>query len=1106
MFRPHGATPSLARSLSAVSADALPATIAGLKLDLDAARGVTLNGTDVAAWADQSGHGNHIAQASAPLQPTFTAGNPHFRGRPSIDFHKSAGEYLFGSSLPICTLLSGSDKPLTAFVVCRRWTKVSADEYVVTLGNSAQAGQSYLSMGYRYQNSNTQRPTFDVRDDAGTTSTVATGVNESTDLGPQVMIWSASGTVAQSYVVGASQSPLHDASVSALASGNDYSVHGAITFNRFAIGAQLRGSAGRPCDLEIARVLVYDRELTETERVRVATHLWSRYVRVSAAPADLPGLIHHWDASLLTDKADGDPQFDLPDLAGETDFQAVDAGTGRPTVRVTPFGLRCLEFNGSTNAMKAGVAADWTFLHNGGDYSAFVVYRVIDEDRDALEPILDTLDNAPSTKRGLGIYHNNAGGGVHALVCKVGAANATAVLNHSSQNYGSLPQAWHVAHLTHEGQIPSTEENFHVWLDNENYAAVDQEVAPSAAAPSHSLTVGKLAGSATFAKVQVGEIIVYDRKLGLPGETQLIDEYLARKWRTSHAAVVAGNGLAGILDDTLPHRAFPAICQDLGGNWHCVYRRAAAHANSRGRGMHVSSVDGIRWSPERVIYDVDDASGRDFRGEAGFIRIARGPRTGRLLFSSLWSNDTSGLVFGTIVAMHSDDNGLNWTEVPITAGLTPSPAWDYDASPNALIETQSGKIILMFTTSEVGEGSGDQDLRMTTSLDAGETWSAPSVVIHHDSIAWRVTEQHIVEFADGYLLMTLRDDTNKRIYTMDSTDGGTTWGNLTNRFAGWGRPMATLDENERLYCFFRSSSSDKAVWNHSDDRGATWSSERTLSNLQSTTTIAAYGTMSYASAKRDAEENLWLCCGLEHSAVGDADVFVRMWRARRPTRALRLVKSSNQYLTRADEAAWAIAGGFTAAGWIYRDTNGTAYFAGKYAAAGTREWAIYSGSSSFLTTRLSADGTTATVFVSTHSLAATGKWHFIALRYDPAAGGAELSLHLDGAKQSASHVGGIFHANADVRLGASDISLADSHDGRMDRWVFWNRALSDGEIAEMYNEAKGREFRELNAPLKTDLIAFYDLGQYNGSRADSSGNGQHLTPVNNPANANGVVT
>jgi hypothetical protein len=658
LYRPFAAGPTLGVSLASVGDDAAPGSVAGLVVDLDAARGVTLNGADVAAWADQSGQGNHVAQATAALQPVFTASNPHFRGRPSIDFHKSAGEYLFGSSLPICALLSGSAKPFTVFVVCRRSTKISADEYCVSLGNSAQAGQSYLSLGYRYQNSNSQRPTFDVRDDAGTPATIATGQNETADLGPQVLAWAASGTAAECFVIGASQNPLFDATVGALTAGSDYSAHGAITFDRFAIGGQLRSSVGRQCELEIARVLIYGRELSEAERVRVAMHLWRRYVRVSAEPAELPGLIHHWDASRLVNANDGDAQFELSDSVGGSHFQAIDAGAARPTVRVTPHGLRCLEFNGSTTAMTAGAAANWTFLHNGEDFSAFVVYRVMDEDRDAFEPLLDTLDNAPATKNGLGIYHDNVGGGVHLLAFKVGASNATAVLDQATQNGGSRPGEWRVAHVTREGSLPSTEEHYQLWLDNENFAAVDQGVAPAAGAASHSLTLGKLAGSATFAKVQIGEVLIYDRKVGRPGESQLIHEYLARKWRTDHVAVAGGNALADVLSDGAPHRAFPAICQDDGGTWHCLYRRAANHGDSRGVGIHVTSVDGVRWSAERVIYDVDDAQGRDFRGEAGFIRLAHGPHAGRLLASTLWSDDTSGLLAGRIIALHSDDRGV----------------------------------------------------------------------------------------------------------------------------------------------------------------------------------------------------------------------------------------------------------------------------------------------------------------------------------------------------------------------------------------------------------------------------------------------------------------
>ncbi|RIK72629.1 MAG: hypothetical protein DCC68_26185 [Planctomycetota bacterium] len=216
---------------------------------------------------------------------------------------------------------------------------------------------------------------------------------------------------------------------------------------------------------------------------------------------------------------------------------------------------------------------------------------------------------------------------------------------------------------------------------------------------------------------------------------------------------------------------------------------------------------------------------------------------------------------------------------------------------------------------------------------------------------------------------------------------------------------------------------------------------------------------------------------------------------------------SNQYLTLADDAAWAIADGFTAAGWVYRDAMGTAYFAGKFAGTGAREWALYSGASDFLTARLSSDGTNATVFASPLALGGVGQWYFVALRYDAGRGGAELVLNRDDLPaEAAAHGGGVFHGAADVRLGAADISLADSHDGRMDRWGFWRRALSDAETAELRGggRGRGREFRELSEGLRKDLIAYYDLGQASGPRIDASGNGRHLTPVNGPTNGDGV--
>jgi hypothetical protein len=59
-----------------------PAQLSGLVLWLRADLGITLNGGNVSAWADQSGLGNHITQGTASLQPLFVASGPN--GKPAI--------------------------------------------------------------------------------------------------------------------------------------------------------------------------------------------------------------------------------------------------------------------------------------------------------------------------------------------------------------------------------------------------------------------------------------------------------------------------------------------------------------------------------------------------------------------------------------------------------------------------------------------------------------------------------------------------------------------------------------------------------------------------------------------------------------------------------------------------------------------------------------------------------------------------------------------------------------------------------------------------------------------------------------------------------------
>ena len=70
--------------LFAGSASAVPVT--GLVYHLDAGKGVTLSGGNVAQWNDQSGNGRNFSQGTAAKQPLFVANNAAFNNKATIRF------------------------------------------------------------------------------------------------------------------------------------------------------------------------------------------------------------------------------------------------------------------------------------------------------------------------------------------------------------------------------------------------------------------------------------------------------------------------------------------------------------------------------------------------------------------------------------------------------------------------------------------------------------------------------------------------------------------------------------------------------------------------------------------------------------------------------------------------------------------------------------------------------------------------------------------------------------------------------------------------------------------------------------------------------------
>jgi len=67
----------------------LPTQLANLLLWTRGDLGITLNGSNVSAWADQSGNGNHLVQGTALNQPLYVASDAAYGGKPSLTWDGS---------------------------------------------------------------------------------------------------------------------------------------------------------------------------------------------------------------------------------------------------------------------------------------------------------------------------------------------------------------------------------------------------------------------------------------------------------------------------------------------------------------------------------------------------------------------------------------------------------------------------------------------------------------------------------------------------------------------------------------------------------------------------------------------------------------------------------------------------------------------------------------------------------------------------------------------------------------------------------------------------------------------------------------------------------
>ncbi len=78
----------------------LPTAIANIEAWYRADLGITLNGSNVAGWADQTGTdaNKNLAQSTAARQPAYNAVDAGYNGKPTVQFTKASVHYMFSGT------------------------------------------------------------------------------------------------------------------------------------------------------------------------------------------------------------------------------------------------------------------------------------------------------------------------------------------------------------------------------------------------------------------------------------------------------------------------------------------------------------------------------------------------------------------------------------------------------------------------------------------------------------------------------------------------------------------------------------------------------------------------------------------------------------------------------------------------------------------------------------------------------------------------------------------------------------------------------------------------------------------------------------------------
>lgn len=502
------------------NATTLPGRV--LHLDASAEPSLTLAGTAVTRWSDQSGAGLHATAPAAANRPTWSASA--FNGRPGVVF--SAPHVL---TLPAGTTVAQGTQAHTVVAVFQPSalspTSVASDAPILFFA----PGRNYaLTIG-----DNTDPSAIAARRNTGSWSSAAPATLTAGQPYAYTSVFTP-GQGTAGYLNGAlvGRDP-NTAAITTTTLGGTIGSHPTFASN-----------PNRHFQGVLAELIVFDRALTSAQLAQLQATLTAKWGLPNAAavtppvPATVAGLAAWYDADHAASftYGTGTQVATWRDRSGYGHHLTQPTASARPTRDDTVGPRTAVRFNGSSQWLSTPALPL-------GEMTVFAVVDV----RNAPGNSAIIYEHSVTTNSNDGFYlftNDNAS----AAVRRYPSGTATTALRRINPNWAHVPGA-QVTALRYGG----TQASLTTFLNSRNTGVgrAPGTQNPGATVVTQPLFVGARAGTSAFVNGAYAELLVYNRALS-DAEVATVNAYLHDKWGVStafHPGLVGGLDLWLDADD-----------------------------------------------------------------------------------------------------------------------------------------------------------------------------------------------------------------------------------------------------------------------------------------------------------------------------------------------------------------------------------------------------------------------------------------------------------------------------------------------------------------------------------------------------------------------------